>query len=164
MTMADRIAILDKGEIMQVSTPAVIYEAPETRFIANFIGNVNMFEGKVKERTKDGVIITGGTGAEISVHNAGDAAPGNEVAFAIRPEKIKVSSKKPAASAGNAMQGEVYDIAYLGDMTVYHVKLADGQVVKASALNAARVTDDPLTWNDQAWISFQPDAGVVLTR
>jgi putrescine transport system ATP-binding protein len=62
------------------------------------------------------------------------------------------------------MRGEIYDLAYLGDMTVYHVKLADGQVVKASALNASRVTEDPLTWNDEAWISFAPDAGVVLTR
>ena len=62
------------------------------------------------------------------------------------------------------MEGEVYDLAYLGDMTVYHVRLPDGQVVKASALNSSRLTDDPLTWNDRAWISFQPDAGVVLTR
>jgi putrescine transport system ATP-binding protein len=62
------------------------------------------------------------------------------------------------------MEGEVFDLAYLGDMTVYHVRLDDGQVVKASSLNASRVTEDPLTWNDRAWISFPPDAGVVLTR
>ena len=66
--------------------------------------------------------------------------------------------------AVNAIEGEVCDLAYLGDMTVYHVKLDDGQVVKASALNSPRLTDDPLTWNDRAWISFRPDAGVVLTR
>lgn len=164
MTMADRIAILDKGEIMQVSTPAEIYEAPQSRFIANFVGNVNMFEGKVKSRTQDGVILTGASGGEIEVHNSGDAEVGKEVAFAIRPEKIKVSSKRPGPGAGNMMEGEIYDIAYLGDMTVYHVQLGDGQVIKASALNAARQTDDPLTWDDKAWISFQPDAGVVLTR
>jgi putrescine transport system ATP-binding protein len=164
MTMADRIAILDKGEVMQVATPAEIYEAPGSRFVANFVGNVNMFEGKVKSRDKDEVRIAGASGAEILVHNAGDAETGKDVAFAIRPEKIKVSSRKPANGAGNAMEGEVYDIAYLGDMTVYHVKLPDGQVVKASALNAARVTEDPLTWSDRAWISFSPDAGVVLTR
>ncbi|MGB5798719.1 MAG: TOBE domain-containing protein, partial [Mesorhizobium sp.] len=88
---------------------------------------------------------------------------GADVAFAIRPEKIKVSSKRPA-EAVNALEGEVYDIAYLGDMTVYHVKLDDGQVVRASMLNAARIMDDPLTWNDRAWISFRPDAGIVLAR
>jgi len=164
MTMADRIAILDKGEVMQVATPAEIYEAPGSRFVANFVGNVNMFEGTVKSRANDEVRIAGASGAEIIVHNAGDAETGKTVAFAIRPEKIKVSSRKPAAGAGNTMEGEIYDLAYLGDMTVYHVRLPDGQVVKASALNAARVTEDPLSWNDKAWISFSPDAGVVLTR
>jgi putrescine transport system ATP-binding protein len=163
MTMADRIAILDKGQVMQVATPAEIYEAPVSRFVANFVGNVNMFEGKVKAREANSARIVGASGAEITVENAGEAAAGNEVAFAIRPEKIKVSSRRPEGAA-NAMEGEVFDLAYLGDMTVYHVKLVDGQVVKASALNSARQTDDPLTWNDKAWISFRPDAGVVLTR
>jgi putrescine transport system ATP-binding protein len=163
MTMADRIAILDKGQVMQVATPAEVYEAPVSRFVAGFVGNVNMFEGKVAAREGNSVRITGATGAEITVENAGEAAAGNAVAFAIRPEKIKVSSRKPEG-APNAMEGEVFDLAYLGDMTVYYVKLGDGQVVKASALNAARISEDPLSWNDRAWISFRPDAGVVLTR
>jgi putrescine transport system ATP-binding protein len=163
MTMADRIAILDKGQVMQVATPAEIYEAPASRFVASFVGNVNMFEGTVAAREANKARIAGASGAEIFVENAGDAAAGNSVAFAVRPEKIKVSSKRPEGTA-NAMEGEVFDLAYLGDMTVYHVRLPDGQVVKASALNSSRLTDDPLTWNDRAWISFQPDAGVVLTR
>ena len=163
MTMADRIAIMDKGEVMQVATPAEVYEAPASRFVANFVGNVNMFEGRVAERTEKTARITGASGAQILVENAGSAAAGADVAFAIRPEKIKVSSKKPG-DAVNALEGEVYDIAYLGDMTVYHVKLDDGQMVRASAMNATRAVDDPLTWDDRAWISFRPDAGVVLTR
>ncbi len=162
MTMADRIAIMDKGEVMQVATPAEIYEAPTSRFVAHFVGNVNMFEGKVADRTAGTARITGASGAQIVVDN-GDAKPGSYIVFAIRPEKIKVSSKKPAEGV-NALEGEVYDIAYLGDMTVYHVKLDDGQIVRASALNAARISEDPLTWNDRAWVSFRPDAGVVLTR
>ncbi len=162
MTMADRIAIMDKGEVMQVATPAEIYEAPTSRFVAHFVGNVNMFEGKVADRTAGTARITGASGAQIVVDN-GDAKPGSDIVFAIRPEKIKVSSKKPAEGV-NALEGEVYDIAYLGDMTVYHVKLDDGQVVRASMLNAARIMDDPLTWNDRAWISFRPDAGIVLAR
>ncbi|TPM07136.1 ABC transporter ATP-binding protein [Mesorhizobium sp. B2-3-11] len=162
MTMADRIAIMDKGEVMQVATPAEVYEAPTSRFVAHFVGNVNMFEGKVAERTDKTTHITGATGAQIVVEN-GAAATGADIIFAIRPEKIRVSSKKPA-DAVNALEGEVYDIAYLGDMTVYHVRLDDGQIVRASAMNAARVTEDPLTWNDRAWVSFRPDAGVVLAR
>jgi putrescine transport system ATP-binding protein len=163
MTMADRIAILDKGEVMQVATPAEVYEAPGSRFVAGFVGNVNMFEGRVAARDAGIARITGASGAEIIVENAGDAETGNAVSFAIRPEKIKVSSRRPEGAV-NAMEGEVFDLAYLGDMTVYHVRLDDGQVVKASSLNASRVTEDPLTWNDRAWISFPPDAGVVLTR
>lgn len=163
MTMADRIAILDKGEVMQVATPTEVYEAPSSRFVAGFVGNVNMFEGNVASRDATTARITGASGAEIVVDNVGEAGAGADVAFAIRPEKIKVSSKRPA-EAVNALEGEVYDIAYLGDMTVYHVKLDDGQVVRASVLNAARMADDPLTWNDRAWISFRPDAGIVLAR
>jgi putrescine transport system ATP-binding protein len=163
MTMADRIAIMDKGEVMQVATPTEVYEAPTSRYVANFVGNVNMFEGRVAERTAGNARITGATGAQILVENAGDAAPGADVVFAIRPEKIRISSNRPA-EAINALEGEVYDIAYLGDMTVYHVRLDDGQMVRASAMNATRTADDPLTWDDRAWVSFRPDAGVVLTR
>ena len=164
MTMADRIAILDKGEVMQVATPAEIYEAPGSRFVAGFVGNVNMFEGTLISRDASGARITGPNGLAIQTENAGAAETGSKVSYAVRPEKIKVSSKKPADSDVNAAEGEIFDIAYLGDMTVYHVKLGDGQVIKASSLNSARQTDDPLTWSDRAWISFKPDSGVVLTR
>jgi putrescine transport system ATP-binding protein len=163
MTMADRIAILDRGEVMQVATPAEVYEAPGSRFVAGFVGNVNMFEGRIAGRTAAGAEIAGVNGLTIATSDAGGAEAGTPVAFAIRPEKIKVSSRRPEGAV-NAMEGEVFDLAYLGDMTVYHVRLDDGQVVKASSLNASRVTEDPLTWNDRAWISFPPDAGVVLTR
>ncbi|MEP9370778.1 ABC transporter ATP-binding protein [Mesorhizobium sp. KR1-2] len=163
MTMADRIAILDKGEVMQVATPAEVYEAPNSRFVASFVGNVNMFEGTVANRDASGARIEG-RNLTIKTENAGAATAGASVSFAIRPEKIKVTSKKPADADANAAEGEIYDIAYLGDMTVYHVKLNDGQVVKASSLNAARVSEDPLSWNDRAWISFRPDAGVVLAK
>jgi putrescine transport system ATP-binding protein len=164
MTMADRIAIMDKGEVMQVATPAEIYEAPNSRFVADFVGTVNLFDGKVVSRENGSARIAGPNGIAIQTANPGDAQAGSSVAFAIRPEKIRVSSRAPADGAVNAAEGEVYDIAYLGDMTVYHVRLGDGQVVRATTLNSARVTEDPLTWNDRAWISFEPDSGVVLTR
>ncbi|TKT74141.1 ABC transporter ATP-binding protein [Aquamicrobium sp. LC103] len=164
MTMADRIAIMDKGEVMQVATPAEIYEAPASRFVADFVGSVNLFEGVVRERDAKGTTIADNGGMTIRTDIAGEeASPGQPVWFAIRPEKIKVSSRKPA-NGFNAAEGEIWDIAYLGDMTVYHVKLDDGRIVKTSAVNAARVVEDALTWSDRAWISFPTDAGVVLTR
>jgi putrescine transport system ATP-binding protein len=164
MTMADRIAIIDKGEVMQVATPAEVYEAPGSRFVANFVGNVNMFEGTLTARDASGADINSESGIAIRTENAGDAQSGAKVAYAVRPEKIKVSSRPPADTARNVAEGEIFDIAYLGDMTVYYVKLGNGLMVKASSLNSARITEDPLTWNDRAWISFKPDSGVVLTR
>src|SRR5262245_56540516 len=164
MTMADRIAIMDKGEVMQVATPTEIYEAPSSRFVANFVGNVNLFEGRVVNRDQRGIRIESTGGMTIQTESAGDAEPGKDVWFAIRPEKVRVSSRKPAADGVNSAEGEIWDIAYLGDMTMYRVRLDDGRVIKTSALNSARVAEDPLTWHDRAWISFQPDAGVVLTR
>lgn len=162
MTMADRIAIIDKGEVMQVATPAEVYEAPATRFVAGFVGNINMLEGKVTDSRPDSISIASGPGITISADNAGAVATGDAVWYAIRPEKIKISSRRPDSI--NSIEGEVFDIAYLGDMTVYHVKLDDGRVVKSSMLNSARIAEDQLTWSDRAWISFKPDAGVVLTR
>ncbi len=163
MTMADRIAIMDKGQVMQCATPAEVYEAPNSRFVANFVGNVNLFEGKIAS-SKDGVTrVAVQDSGEIESTGSSDVTNGTDVGFAIRPEKIQVSSKKPTGKS-NVLEGEVFDIAYLGDMTVFYVKLPSGQVVKAATMNASRTTDDPLTWNDKAFISFAPDAGVILSK
>ncbi|MCV0395297.1 MAG: ABC transporter ATP-binding protein [Rhizobiaceae bacterium] len=163
MTMADRIAIMDKGEVRQVATPAEVYEAPNSRFVADFVGSVNLFEGTVSGNGGNILTIAASDGFEINVENAGAAADGANVWFAIRPEKVRVSSRAPEGSGANVTEGEIWDIAYLGDMTIYHVRLPSGRVVKASQVNAARVIEDALTWHDKAWISFAPDSGVVLT-
>lgn len=164
MTMADRIAIMDHGKVIQVATPAEVYEAPNSRFVADFVGSINLFEGTVARRNGEGAVIESTDGFTIETANGGAAETGAKVWYAVRPEKIRVSSKPPEAQDFNAAQGEIWDIAYLGDMTLYHIRLADGRVVRTAQLNASRGTDDPLTWNDPAWISFRPDSGVVLTR
>ncbi|MBP0438561.1 ABC transporter ATP-binding protein [Tianweitania sediminis] len=163
MTMADRIAILDKGEVMQVATPPEIYEAPGSRFVADFVGSVNLFQGQVTRRDAGRAEIAG-PGLVIHTANPGDAEQGKTVHYAIRPEKIRLSSFPPENARANAAQGEIYDIAYLGDVTIYNVKLDSGQIVKSTVINSQRSADDPLTWGDRAWIAFQPDSGVVLTR
>ena len=164
MTMADRMAVMDKGRIIQVGTPAETYEAPNSKFIADFIGSVNLFEGEVIKAANGNVEIAGKAGLTIKAGNGGDAAKGNNVWFGIRPEKMRISAAKPKDSATNAVEGEVWDIAYLGDMTTYHVKLADGMVAKVASINASRMAAEQLTWGDRAWISFAPDAGIVLTK
>jgi putrescine transport system ATP-binding protein len=163
MTMADRIAVMEKGKVLQVATAAEIYEAPGSRFVADFVGTVNLFEGIVMDRKDRTARIRTDNGFVIHTENAANAETGQKVWFAIRPEKIRVSSSQPEGDGANTLSGEIWDIAYLGDMTTYHVRLDDGRVVKASLINRDRVTQDPLTWHDRAWISFKPDAGVVLT-
>ena len=141
--MADRIAILDKGEVDAGGDAG-----------RNLRGAGLALRRRLR-RQREHVRGHGRRARRRQrAHHRAPAAPrsssttpamrstGNAVAFAIRPEKIKVSSKRPEGAA-NAMEGEVYDLAYLGDMTVYHVKLADGQVVKASALNSSRASRRP---------------------
>jgi putrescine transport system ATP-binding protein len=163
MTMADRIAIMEKGEIMQIDTPAEIYEAPASRFVADFVGSVNLFEGVVTSRDRESVRIEADNGLVILTENPGEAEPGKRVWYAVRPEKIRIS-RRPPEDGVNIAGGEIWDIGYLGDMTVYHVRLDDGRMVKTSTINKDRGIDEQLSWHDRAWISFAPDAGVVLTR
>jgi putrescine transport system ATP-binding protein len=164
MTMADRIAILDKGEVMQVATPAEIYEAPATRFVADFVGTVNLFEGKVADRQGQTGRLVGTDGSSLRIDNLAGAENGAAAWFAVRPEKIGISAAKPEDESLNAIDGEVWDIAYLGDMTIHHIRLDDGRIVRTSSINDRRAAAEQLTWHDRAWIYFRPDAGIVLTR
>jgi putrescine transport system ATP-binding protein len=164
MTMADRMAVMDKGRIIQVGTPTETYEAPNSKYIADFIGTINLFEGEVTKAANGNVEIAGKAGFVITAENGGNAAKGNIVWFGVRPEKMRISSTKPKNTATNAVEGEVWEIGYLGDVTTFHVKLADGMIAKVATLNAARTSAEQLTWGDRAWISFSADAGIVLTK
>ncbi len=159
MTMSDRIAVMDKGMVKQTGTPAEIYEAPNSRYVADFIGSVNTFEGKAESSSGDKTILAGADGFKLDV--MGTAKKDATAWFAVRPEKIKVSRKQPAGDA-NAASGEVWDMGYLGDMTIFHIKLDSGKVVTASILNAQRTVEDPFNEGDKVWLSFAPDAGILL--
>ena len=162
MTMADRIAVMNHGKILQIATPPEIYEAPSSRFVADFIGDVNLFDGTVESAGAERTIIALPDGSHIEAEGGPSVASGGAASFAIRPEKVRVSRGKPENC--NAFDGELWDIGYLGDMTVYHVKLKSGQMVKASSLNAARMIEDPFSYDEALWISFDRDAGVVLAQ
>ncbi|EGE59144.1 UNVERIFIED_ORG: putrescine transport system ATP-binding protein [Rhizobium esperanzae] len=162
MTMADRIAVMSHGKVVQVATPAEIYEAPNCRFVADFIGDVNIFDGKVTTSGNGAVEISVDSDFTIRIAAPDTPAVGSTVGFAIRPEKIRVSRAAPANAPVNAARGEIWDIGYLGDMTVFHIKLASGQFVRASSLNARRSVEDPFTYDQDVWVSFDQDAGVLL--
>ncbi|MBB2969705.1 ABC transporter ATP-binding protein [Mesorhizobium sp. RMAD-H1] len=164
MTMADRIAVMDRGHIMQVATPAEVYEAPASKFVADFIGNVNLLEGTVEKIANGEAEITAAAqGLTIRAETGRALTPGQQVWFAVRPEKIRISREKPQEASFNAVEGELWDIAYFGDMTVFHIRLDNGALIKASSLNAVRKTENPLTYDERVWVSFDTDAGLVLT-
>jgi putrescine transport system ATP-binding protein len=162
MTMADRIAVMSHGKVVQVATPAEIYEAPNSRFVADFIGDVNIFDGKATSTGSGALEISVESGFSIRVATTEAPAVGNTVGFAIRPEKIRVTRAEPTNASFNAAKGEIWDIGYLGDMTVFHIKLPSGKFVRASSLNAQRSVDDPFTYDQEVWVSFDEDAGVLL--
>ncbi|MFJ6327383.1 MULTISPECIES: ABC transporter ATP-binding protein [unclassified Rhizobium] len=162
MTMADRIAVMSHGKVVQVATPAEIYEAPNCRFVADFIGDVNILDGNITS-ARSGIVEIAVDSA-FTLRAATNDAPseGSRASIAIRPEKLRVTPRPPANASVNATEGEIWDIAYLGDMTVFHVKLKSGQVLKASSLNAVRAVEEPFAYDQNVWVSFDENAGVLL--
>jgi putrescine transport system ATP-binding protein len=146
---------------VQVATPAEIYEAPNSRFVADFIGDVNIFDGTVTAAMAPSRSRSHRRLLTVRVAVA-EPLPVGQAGFAIRPEKIRVSRDRRRPIRGNAASGEIWDIAYLGDMTVFHVKLKSGKVIKASSLNAVRSVEDPLGYDQEVWVTFAENAGVVL--
>ena len=162
MTMASRIAIMSEGRLLQVGAPGDIYETPATRFVADFIGNVNLIEGTLSEDHPDHVVIR----CQDMTHYVGHGITGTEgmaVTVALRPEKIRLSRQEPA-EPHNKVQGKVRDLSYFGSYTVYHLQLASGQVIKVSQINGERHPGDVLTWDDMAWAHWSDSAHVVLTQ
>ncbi len=168
MTVSDRIAVMDKGIIMQVATPAEIYEAPSSRYVADFIGDINILEGAITKSDAalgaPGLIRIDSDGIAVTVEQECQAVQGDKVAFAIRPEKVRISLEQPAETSVNAVYGEVWDIGYLGDFSVFLVRTADGRTVRAAQANVSRLVDRPITFGDMVWLTWSADAGLVLTR
>lgn len=162
MTMADRISVMREGRIVQVATPAEIYEAPNSRYVADFIGSVNLFEGTVETAGPPRATLLAEAGLRIESDTALPLFAGRKAWFAVRPEKVGIAHDAPVNANVNAVAGEVWDIAYLGDMSLYNVRLATGQIVRASRLNAARSVERPIAWEDRVWLSWASDAGMVL--
>jgi putrescine transport system ATP-binding protein len=166
MTMADRIAVMDQGRIMQVATPGEIYEQPRSRFIAEFIGDVNILEGRVRAKSGgrwevDCVSAQGG----LSVDDPeGILHRGRAVAVAVRPEKMKIHRTPPDPGTPNVLSGEVWDIGYLGDWTVYRIKLSSGSIVRVTRANGSRFVDQPIEWDERVFITFAPDAAMILAE
>ena len=163
MTMATRIALMDQGWIRQVGTPDEIYEQPTSRFAAEFIGSVNLIEGVVEEDEADYVTIRSPQLPDpIYIGHGISGFEGQEVGFAVRPEKLGIGKQEPE-QPHNKAKGVIEDIAYFGSHSVYHVRLPSGYKFMANFANVQRWASEGLTWNDEVWVWWGDNDGVVLT-
>jgi putrescine transport system ATP-binding protein len=160
MTVADRIAVMKDGKLAQVGTPAEIYERPNSRWVAGFVGDVNLIEGRVTEVYPKFVTFER-DGLRMRLPHA-DVAPG-AAAVALRPEKIRIGHAVPDGASENGASGIVTDIGYLGTLSIYKVRLDGGLTLKAAVMNEQRAAGT-IHANDRVWLSWAPDAGVLLTE
>ncbi len=158
MTVADRIAVMNEGRLIQLAEPSDIYERPKSRWVAEFLGEVSLIEGRIGEDSRDMLTAIG----NLRIADTAGAQVGEKVALALRPEKLRMDSERPAGEGRNAVAGTVFEIGYRGDMSLYKVRLADRTLMKVALVNTAARGAPPFAVGDLVWLSWLPDAGVVL--
>ncbi|MCL4188871.1 MAG: ABC transporter ATP-binding protein [Rhodobacteraceae bacterium] len=164
MTLSSRIGVMNEGEIVQVGEPNEIYEFPHSRFVADFVGSVNIFEGRVIEDEPDFIrLASPEAGCDIHVGHGVACTLNQTLWYAVRPEKMRLSRTDPGG-AFNRVQGVVQEIAYLGNLSIFRVRLDSGKVVRATRANVARVDEEAISWDERVWVSWTDTAGVVLNR
>ena len=162
MTVASRVAVMDQGKLMQVATPDRIYENPNSVYVADFIGDVNIIQGRATSTGEDTYRIDWAEGQpSLTATSANHFSDGQTCHLAIRPEKVTISAERPA-DAVNAVQGKVHDIAYLGNLSTYYVELSNGIIIKAQTANTRRISRRSFTWEDPVWLSWTATAAVLL--
>jgi putrescine transport system ATP-binding protein len=164
MTVADRIGVMDHGKLIQVATPSEIYEHPNSRWVADFVGDVNLIEGRVVAADDSGTVIESIAVGRVRAAPKSGATIGDTVWVAVRPEKLRLTSTRPETTVDNCAVGTVSEIAYLGDLSVYKVRLESGFDIKAAATNMTRLIERPINWEDRVCITWASGAGIVLTR
>ncbi|MBU6258330.1 MAG: polyamine ABC transporter ATP-binding protein [Burkholderiales bacterium] len=162
MTMASRLAVMNEGRFLQVGAPGDIYETPTSRFVADFIGNVNLMEGRLAVDEPDHVVIDCADCRHYVGHGI-TGSLGMAVTVALRPEKIHLA-RRPPDDAFNSARGQIKEIAYFGSFTVYHLVLASGAPLKVSVANVLRHRDEEYSWGDEVWAHWSRSAHVVLTQ
>ena len=158
MTVADRIAVMDRGRLVQVAPPAEIYERPRSRWVADFIGDINLFQGRLGD---DRLSVEGTPAGNLYAASKPDADPGTVVWLAVRPEKVRISREAPVPEVANCTSATVVDIGYLGGMSIYKLRIRDGSTVRAALANAGGA-ERPIDLDEQVWLSFPQQAATVL--
>ena len=174
MALSTRIAVMNRGQVIQVGTPSEIYEFPQSRFVADFIGTTNLFEGTVRGGERGGetghlVVSCPEAGCDLIVDEIGRFTSGQRVWIALRPEKIRLSKQKvlPAGWLGepvNQIKGTVWELGYLGNRSTYRIKTETGKVVTVFAQNDRRTSEWSIDWSDEVYLSWSADGAVVLNQ
>ena len=165
MTLSTRIAVMDEGRFVQIGTPGEIYENPRNRFVADFVGNINLLEGVVEAcGGGEALVRCDEVGAKIRVRFEGELAPGAPVCVALRPEKILISKEPPPENDRPTVPGVVFDLAYFGNLSLYRVRTAGGKIVEVSAQNRRREARRYLEWDDQVHLSWDKGSALLLTE
>jgi putrescine transport system ATP-binding protein len=162
MTVASRIGVMDHGRLVQVGPAPEIYEQPKSRWVADFVGELNLFEGRLGDDRRS---VEGTAAGTLRTALKPDATPGAAVGVAVRPEKVRVGREPPLPAPENSMAGKVVEVGYLGDISVYRVRIGEGLIIKAVLANVGggggyRVA----AVDDDVWLSFPADAAIVLTQ
>ena len=164
MTLASRVAVMDQGQVKQIGQPSDVYEFPNSKFVAGFIGSINMVDAEVVGTHKDGLdILSPLLGQPLHVETPQGFPTGEKVSLAFRPEKISISREKPA-HAVNAIKGKVQDFGYFGKDSLYRIKLPTGHVLSVNTVNASRLTEGEakVTWDDEVYLCIDPKALMVF--
>lgn len=163
MALSTRIAVMDKGKVIQMGPPADIYEFPKSRFVADFIGTTNLFEGTIAS-IEAGVIHidSAEAGGILTVDDLGRFSVGQHVWVALRPEKIALSKEPSPAGHANQLMGEVHELGYLGNHSTYRIKTATGKLVTVTAQNARRTAEWSIDWGDRICLTWPADAAILL--
>ena len=166
MTLGTRLGVMNHGRIVQVGSPTDIYETPANRFVADFIGSVNMFEGRVSQEGPEGLKVDcAEIGTTVRAERAVQCSRGATVWTAIRPEKISIRRSQPNTAAGeNVVRGTVREIAYMGDLSIYLVQIESGKMVRVTLPNTVRGGERPLVREERVWLSWHGSSPVVLTE
>lgn len=166
LTMSTRLCVMREGEISQIGMPHEVYEFPNSRYVADFIGSANVFDGVViGQEGKEVLIESYDMGTILRITCTAAIPIGSHVAVAIRPEKVYIGKEPPARGGYHNLieNGVIKEIAYLGDMSIYHVELPSGKMIQASMPNFFRLSERDVTWDDEVFLAWKPENGMVLS-
>jgi spermidine/putrescine ABC transporter ATP-binding subunit len=172
LSMACRIAVINKGDVAQLATPSDLYEYPANRFVADFVGAVNIFEGKLVVDEKDKAVVDCPEAGRIYMDHGVTGPHAATVWVAIRPEKITLhkpglgkaiaAAAKDAPEGHNIVRGEITGMSYLGDCTLFEVELESGRMIRVSRMNLSRTDQEDFTWGDKVSMHWNSATPVVL--